>query len=145
MVHVPYQGSAPAGMALIGGHIELMFGSVPSTLPHVRSGKLRAIAVSSARRWPAVPQIPTVAESGLPGFEGSVWYGLLAPAGTPAAIISRIQADVATAINTADAKKYLEGTGFAGIANKPDEFAEVIRNDMARWQGVLRKINEKKR
>jgi len=144
MVHVPYKGSAPAAIDLMGGHIQLMFGAAPPNLPHVKAGKLRALAVSSAQRWPPAPQIPTVSESGLSGFDGGVWYGVLAPAGTPVAIVNKIQADVAAALNAADSKKYFEDTGFSAIANKPQEFVEVIRRDMAKWGRLLGGVEAKK-
>src|ERR1700681_275677 len=94
MVHVPYKGSAPALIDLMGGQVQLMFDNLPSSLAQIKAGKLRAIAVTSAQRAPALPNVPTIAESGLPGFEASSWFGLLAPAGTPAAVVARINADV---------------------------------------------------
>jgi len=114
-------------------------------LAQVKAGKVRALAVSSARRWPAVPELPTIAESGLPGFEAASWFGMLAPAGTPPAVINKIQADIAAALSTADSKKYFEGSGYAGIANKPEEFGELIRSDMAKWEKVIRTIEARKR
>ena len=138
LVHVPYKGSAPALIDLMGGHIQVLLGAIPTTLAQVKAGKVRALAVSSARRWPAVPELPTIAESGLPGFEAASWFGMLAPAGTPPAVINKIQADIAAALSTADSKKYFEGSGYAGIANKPEEFGELIRSDMAKWEKVVR-------
>lgn len=145
LVHVPYKGSAPAVIDLIGGHIQILLGSIPTTFPHVKSGKLKALAVSSARRWPSVAQLPTMAESGLPGFEAATWFGMLAPGGTPSAIVNKIQADVATALNTPDSKKFLENTGFAGIANTPEEFGAAIRKEMEKWERVIRGIDARKR
>jgi tripartite-type tricarboxylate transporter receptor subunit TctC len=138
MVHVAYKGSSPAVIDLLGGHIQLMFGAVSSTLPHVRSGRMRAVAVSSPRRLAALPDLPTVAESGLPGFEASTWYGALAPAGTPAPIVMKLQNDIAGALLQPDVRAYLTETGFDAIGNKPDEFADVIRRDMAKWGKVIR-------
>jgi tripartite-type tricarboxylate transporter receptor subunit TctC len=140
MVHVPYKGSNPAVIDLIGGHIQLMFGAVSTTLPHVKSGKLRAIAVSSPTRWPAVPNLPTVAESGLPGFEAATWYGVLAPAATPAAIVSKLQGDISAALQQPDVKALAADMGFETIGNKPEEFAEVIRLDMQKWGKLLRNL-----
>ncbi len=145
LVHVPYKGSAPALIDLMGGHIQVLLGAIPTTLAQVKAGKVRALAVSSARRWPAVPELPTIAESGLPGFEAASWFGMLAPAGTPPAVINKIQADIAAALSTADSKKYFEGSGYAGIANKPEEFGELIRSDMAKWEKVIRTIEARKR
>ena len=144
MVHVPYKGGALAVIDLMGGHIQLMFVAISTSLPHVKAGKLLALAVSSPRRWPAVPELPTVAESGLPGFEASTWYGALAPAGTPPVVVNKLQTDMAAAVNAADSKRYIEDIGFAPIANKPEEFSEVIRRDMAKWGRILRSIGTKK-
>ena len=140
IVHVAYKGSNPAVTDLIGGHIQLMFGAVSTTLPHVKSGKLRAIAVSSPARWPTVPQVPTVAESGLPGFEAATWYGVLAPAATPAPITSKLHGDIAGALQQPDVRNYAAEMGFQTIGNKPDEFAEVIRRDMQKWGKLLRSL-----
>jgi len=139
MVHVPYKGSGPAVTDLVGGHIQLMFGSVSATLPHVKSGRLRGIAVSSPQRWPLVPDVPTVAES-LPGFEAATWYAALAPRGTPAVIVNKLQADFATTLRSAEAQTFLTATGFAGIASSPEELARVIRQDMEKWGKVIRNL-----
>ncbi|MBI3938315.1 MAG: tripartite tricarboxylate transporter substrate binding protein [Betaproteobacteria bacterium] len=145
MVHVPYKGSNPAVIDLIGGHIQLMFGAISTTIAHVKAGKIRALAVSSPRRWPAVPELPTVAESGLPGFEAATWYGVLAPAATPPEIVARLHGDMAGALNAPDVKSYVAGLGFAPVANKPEEFGQIIRNDMAKWGKLLRAIQSKQR
>ena len=138
IVHVPYKGSNPAVIDLMGGHIQLMFGAVSTTLPHVNSGRLRAIAVSSPKRWPTVPQLPTVAESGLPGFEAATWYGVLAPAGTPPAVVNKLQSDAAGALQDPEVNAYVAKLGFAAIGNTSSEFADVIRRDMAKWGKVIR-------
>jgi tripartite-type tricarboxylate transporter receptor subunit TctC len=140
IVHVPYKGSGPASIDLIGGHIQLMFGAVATTLSHVTSGKLRAIAVSSPNRWPSVPDVPTVSESGVPGFEAATWYGALAPAGTPAAIVARLNTDIAGVLQQADVKAYGMEQGFQTIGNKPEEFAEIIRRDMEKWGKLMRSL-----
>jgi len=140
IVHVPYKGSGPASIDLIGGHIQLMFGAVATTLSHVKSGKLRAIAVSSPTRWPSVPELPTVSESGLAGFEAATWYGLLAPAGTPQAIVAKLNADVGGVLQQPDVRAYGLDQGFQTIGNKPDEFAEVIRRDMEKWGKLIRSL-----
>jgi tripartite-type tricarboxylate transporter receptor subunit TctC len=144
IVHAPYKGTGAAVIDLIGGHIQVMFGSVAGTLPHVRSGKLRALGISSPQRWPTLPKIPTVAESGVAGFEAATWYGMLAPAGTPAAVVSKLQSDIAKVLNAPDVQKYLLDTGFKGVGNTPAEFAGVIRNDMARWGKLLRSLGKAK-
>jgi tripartite-type tricarboxylate transporter receptor subunit TctC len=138
IVHVPYKGSNPAVIDLMGGHIQLMFGAIPTTLLHVKSGRLRAIAISSPKRWPSVPDVPTVSESGLPGFDAATWYGLLAPSGTPTPIVNKLQTDVAGALHHPDVIAYAAEMGFESVGNKPDEFADVIRRDMAKWGKVIR-------
>ena len=145
LVHVPYKGSAPAVIDLIGGHIQILLGSIPTTLPHVKSGKLKALAVSSLRRWPSIAELPTMSESGVREFEAATWFGLLAPAGTPPAIVNKIQADVATALNMPDSKKFMENTGFAGIANTPEEFGSAIRKEMEKWERIIRSVEARKR
>ena len=138
IVHVPYKGSSPAVIDLMGGHIQTMFGAVSTVLPYVKSNRLRAIAVSSSKRWPAVQDLPTVSEAGLAGFEASTWYGTLAPAGTPAAIVNKLQQDISTALNAPDVKSYLVDVGFDPVASKPDEFLDVIRKDMAKWSKFVK-------
>jgi tripartite-type tricarboxylate transporter receptor subunit TctC len=138
IVHVPYKGSNPAVIDLMGGHIQVMFGAVSTALPHVKSGRLRAIAVSSPSRWATVPAVPTVAESGLPGFEAASWYGVLAPAPTPQAVVQRLQSDMAGVLHAPDVKAHGAQQGFETIGNKPEDFAEVIRRDMQKWSKVIR-------
>ena len=140
IVHVPYKGSGPASIDLIGGHIQLMFGAVATTLPHVKSGKLRAIAVSSPKRWPSVPDLPTVSESGVPGFEAATWYGVLAPAGTPQPIIAKLNTEIAGVLHLPDVRAYGMEQGFETIGNKPEEFAEVIRRDMEKWGKLMHSL-----
>ena len=139
IVHVPYKGSSPAVIDLVGGHIQLMFGAVPTVGPHVKSGKLRAIAISSPERWPSFPDLPTVSES-LPGFETASWYGVLAPAGTPPAIVNKLQNDMAGALQSPDVRAVVTGSGFEVIGNKPDEFAQVIQRDMQKWGKLIRAL-----
>jgi tripartite-type tricarboxylate transporter receptor subunit TctC len=138
MVHVPYKGSGPAVLALLGGHLQLMFGSITSTLPHVQANRLRAIAVSSSSRLPAAPEVPTVAESGLPGFEARTWYGALAPARTPAQIVQKIATDIGAVLRQPDVAGFLAKSGFDPIASSPEEFVSIIRSDMDKWGKVIR-------
>ena len=138
MTHVPYRGSAPALTDLMGGQVQLMFDNLPSSLPHIKAGKLRAIAVTSAQRAPALPNIPTIAESGLPGFEASSWFGLLAPAGTPAAIVARINADVNQWLQTPEAKEKLLAQGAAPAGGTPEQFAAHIRAETEKWAKVVK-------
>ena len=142
LTHVPYKGSGPAVIDLTGGHVQLMFGAVSTTLNYLQSGRLRAIAISSPQRWPALPGIPTVAESGVPGFEASTWYGVLAPAGTSQTIVSKLHSDMVTAITAPDIRKLVMELGISTIANSPREFSDVIRSDMARWGKLIRSLNQ---
>lgn len=138
MVHVPYKGTSPAVLALLGGQIQLLFGGVSATLSHHRSGKLRAIAVSSRERNKAVPELPTVAESGLPGFEAYTWYAWLAPAGTPRGIIAIVHRDVVAALGAQEVQLELTRQGFTAVGNTPSEVAAIIRNEIADWARVVR-------
>ncbi len=143
LVHVPYKGSSPAVIDLMGGHIQLMFGAVSTGLPHLQSGRLRALGISSLQRSPALPQIPTVAESGVPGFEVIGWFGILAPATTPPAIVAKLQTDIAAAISAPEIHKHLVDNGYSPVLNKPQAFSDVIRNDMARWGKLIRSLEQK--
>jgi tripartite-type tricarboxylate transporter receptor subunit TctC len=138
MMHVPYKGSAPAVTDLMGGQVQLMFDNLPSSLAQIKAGKLRAIAVTSAQRAPALPNIPTIAESGLPGFEASSWFGLLAPSGTPAAVVARINADVNQWLQTAEAKEKLLAQGAAPAGGTPEQFAAHIRAETEKWAKVVK-------
>jgi tripartite-type tricarboxylate transporter receptor subunit TctC len=144
LTHVPYKGSGPAVIDLVGGHVQLMFGAVSTTIGQVQNGRLRAIAISSPQRWPALPDIPTVAESGVPGFEASTWYGVLAPAGTPPAIVNKLHTDMVAAITAPDIRKHVVDLGISTIASTPREFADVIQRDMARWGKLIRSLEQAK-
>ena len=123
MQHVPYKGSGPALTDLMGGQVQLMFDSLPSSISHVKSGKLRAIAVTTAKRSSALPSVPTIAESGVPGFDISTWYGIWAPAGTPTEIVSKLSGEIAKIVKLADVRERLGGLGAEPAGNSPDEFA----------------------
>jgi tripartite-type tricarboxylate transporter receptor subunit TctC len=138
MMHVPYKGSAPAVTDLMGGQVQLMFDNLPSSLAQIKAGKLRAIAVTSAQRAPALPNIPTIAESGLPGFEASSWFGLLAPAGTPAAVVARINAEVNQWLQTAEAKATLLAQGAIPAGGTSEQFAAHIRAETEKWAKVVK-------
>ena len=140
LTHVPYKGSGPAVIDLMGGHVQLMFGAVSTTLAHLQNGRLRAIAISSPQRWPALPNIPTVTESGAPGFEASTWYGVLAPAGTPQAIVTKLHIDMVAAITAPEIRKHVVDLGISTIASTPREFSDVIRDDMARWGKLIQSL-----
>jgi tripartite-type tricarboxylate transporter receptor subunit TctC len=138
MTHVPYKGSAPAITDLMGGQVQVMFDNLPSSLQQIKAGKLRAIAVTSAKRAPALPDVPTIAESGLPGFEATSWFGIVAPAGTPPAIIARINADVNQWLQSSEAKEKLLAQGAAAAGGTPEQFAAHIRSETEKWAKVVK-------
>jgi tripartite-type tricarboxylate transporter receptor subunit TctC len=143
MTHVPYKGSAPALQDLIAGQVQLMFDNLPPSLPQIKSGKLRALAVTSAARAPALPDVPTIAESGLPGFEASSWFGLLAPAGTPPAIIAKINAEVAKWLASPEGKEKLASIGANAAGGSPEDFARHIQAETAKWAKVVKESGAK--
>lgn len=138
IVHVAYKGGPPALADLIGGHIEMMFNLLPIVVPHVKSGRLRAIAVTASKRAPALPDVPTFAEAGIPDFEAGSWYGVLAPAGTPKEIIARLSSEISRILSLADVRQRLAAEGAEPIGNTPEQFAEQIRRDLARWAKIAR-------
>jgi tripartite-type tricarboxylate transporter receptor subunit TctC len=134
LVHIPYKGGAPASNDLLGGHVQLLFGSVSTSLPHVKAGRLKALGVTSARRSEAAPEVPTLAESGLPGFEVVQWFGVTAPAATPAAIVKRLNAETVRALAAADFREGLIRQGLdPAAANSPQQFGTYMRDEIARW------------
>ena len=137
LVHIPYRG-ATAVTDLLGGQIQLMFATIPSVIQHVRSGSLRAIAVTSSRRSPALPEIPTVAESGYPGFEASSWYGFVAPAGTPDPIIRKLHEMIAKIVNMPDINEQLSSQGADPVGSSPEEFAQYMHNETEKWAKVVK-------
>jgi tripartite-type tricarboxylate transporter receptor subunit TctC len=141
--HIPYKGSAPALVDLIGGQVTVMFDNMPTSLPHVKAGKLRALAVSTARRSFALPELPTVAESGLPGFEVSVWFAVLAPAATPRDIVQKLNAVLVKALQSPDVKQRLAEQGAEPVGNTPEQFAATIQRDLAKWAKVVKDANVK--
>jgi tripartite-type tricarboxylate transporter receptor subunit TctC len=139
MVHVPYKGIGPALNDLIGGQVSMMFSQLSSALPHVRSGKLRAIGIASLKRSAVMPELPTIAEQGIPGFEAVSWYALMVPAGTPPEIISRLHAETARIVKLPDVREKLAALGADPVGNSPEELAATIRNESARWADVIRR------
>jgi tripartite-type tricarboxylate transporter receptor subunit TctC len=141
LVHVPYKGSGAALGDLLGGHVSMYLGSMPAALPQARSGKLRALAVTGAARTAAAPEIPTIAESGLPGYEFTAWYGLFAPAGTPAAIVSQLQGAVRKVLDRAEIRDQLSAEGNVAVGNTPEQFAAFIRTDIERYAKIVKSAN----
>ena len=138
MVHVPYKGAAASLTDLIAGRISLSFASLPSAIGHVRSGRLRALAVTSEKRFSLVPELPTVAESGLPGFETSAWQGFLAPAKTARAIINRLNAESAASVNSEKMRGLLTANGAEGVGNSPEAFSAFVQAQISKWTTVVR-------
>jgi tripartite-type tricarboxylate transporter receptor subunit TctC len=138
ILHVPYKGGPLAVIDLMGGQLTAMFFNAPAALPMVKSGKLRALGVSTAKRSLLLPDIPTIAESGVPGFDTSVWYGLLAPAGTAKTIVSTVYRDVVAALRDAEVQKQLLNTGAEPVGNSPQEFARIVREETAGWAKVIK-------
>ena len=139
MTHIPYRGSGPALLDLIGGSVDVMFDNLPSAMPQIKAGKLKAFAVTSAERSAALPEVPTVAEAGkLKGFEASSWFGLLAPAGTPPDIVNRIQQEVAKSLNTPAIKEKMLAQGAVPSGNTPQEFARLIDSEITKWAQVVK-------
>jgi len=138
MVHVPYKGSGPSLIALLGGEVQLMFDSISSSLPQVKAGKLKALAVTSRKRSHVLPQLPTVAESGLPDFIVDGWYGILAPAGTPPAIVNKISADIARVMQIPDTRERIMSSGYDIIGSTPEQFSAHIRSEVERWAKVVK-------
>ena len=138
IVHVPYKGNAPALTDLLGGQVQLAFLGIPPVAPYVAAGKLRALAVTSAHRSQALPQVPTIAESGVPGYELSPWYGVLAPAGTPASIVVRLNTAIAQAMHTPDMIQKLKMIGAEVETTTPEAFGARIQADLVKWTKVIR-------
>ncbi len=138
MVHVPYKGAAPALADLLGGQVQLMFSTMPPALPHVKDGKLRALAVTSAKRSRATPELPTVDEIALPGFEANTWHGVVVPAGTPAAIVARLNREIVAILHLPDVVERLSGQGAEALGSTPEEFAAYIKAETLKWAKVVR-------
>ena len=138
MVHVPYRGSGPAMIGLLSGEASIMFLPAINAGPHVKSGRLRAIAVTSRERLPAMPELPTVSESGLKGYESAQWYGLLAPVGTPAEILNLLNAQIAKIMQAADMKQRLTAEGLVAVGGTREQFAAHIRTETAKWAKVIK-------
>lgn len=138
MLHVPYKGDTPALVDLVGGQVSLMFGTAVSFLPYVKSGKLNALAVTNPKRSPIVPEVPTVAESGLPGFEALQWFGIFAPSGTSKEIIAKLNADIVKILRLPDVRERMSGLGADVVANSPEQFAAFQKADTAKWAKVVK-------
>ena len=136
-VHIPYKGGGPAVIELLAGQTSLMFANMPTVIQYVRGGKLRALAATGARRSSAAPDIPTVAESGIPGFEVTVWYGVSAPAMTPRAIVNRLNSEIVRALNSPDLRERLKSQGAEPVGNTPEQYTAFIQDEIAKWAKVI--------
>jgi tripartite-type tricarboxylate transporter receptor subunit TctC len=143
LLHVPYKGTGQAVTDLLAGQIDLMFAPAQTAMPHVQAGKLKALAVTSARRASTLPNLPTAAESGLPGYEALGWFGLLAPASTPKSIVGKVSVDANAVLALAEVKERLLGLGSEPSGDKPDEFAAFIREDQAKWAKLMNELGIK--
>jgi len=138
LTHVPYKGASQALTDTLGGQVQSFMSSVPSALSQIKAGRLRAIAVTSAKRAPELPEVPTIAESGYKGFEASTWYGLLAPAGTPAAIVAKLNAEVNRALGTPEVRQRLAAEGGEALGGSAEQFASFLKAEHAKWGRVVK-------
>src|SRR5436190_12647423 len=138
MLHIPYNGNGPAGTAVIGGQVEILFGSLPALLPHARGGRVRALAVGTLVRAPSMPEVPTVAESGYPGFDASPWLALVAPAGTPQPVIDRLHREIVTVVQAADTRELLDKAGAEPLTSSPAELAARVRDGVAKYAKIIK-------
>ena len=138
MTHIPYKGSSAAIPDVMSGQVNVMFDNAPSVMPQIKGGKLKAIAVTSSVRSPALPNVPTIAEAGLPGYEASSWFGVLAPAGTPKDIVDKLSQTIAKAVQSAEFKERLASQGAEGVGNTSEQFAAHIKSEIDKWAKVVK-------
>lgn len=138
IVHIPYSGNGPAGAAVLGGQVQALFGSMPAVLPHAQAGRVRPIAVGTAQRSPALPNVPTVAESGYPGFEVSLWLGFFAPQGTPRPVLTRLQTELTAIANSPEVKALFEKNGASAITNTPAEMNKLMKSELDKYGKVIK-------
>ncbi|MEO7726136.1 MAG: tripartite tricarboxylate transporter substrate binding protein [Burkholderiales bacterium] len=138
MVHIPYKGAGPALNDVLAGQDQLMFATALSVVPHIKSGRLRALGVTTASRMKSMPELPTIAEAGVPGFEATTWHGIVMPSNTPAALVLRVNADTAKVLNLPDIRERFSSLGGEIIGGTPDEFAAYIKKEIPKWAKVVR-------
>ena len=141
LMHIPYKGTGPALNDLIGGQVQMIFGAILATLPHVKSGKLKGIAVTGPKRSEALPEMPTVSESGLPGYEVTLWYGVWGPRGLPKEIVKRWNAELVKVLQSPDMKSRLANEGLEAVGSTPDEFRAHLKREVAKWAKVIKDAN----
>jgi tripartite-type tricarboxylate transporter receptor subunit TctC len=138
IVHVPYKGGTPGLLDVIAGNVQIMFNGIPSSMPHLKAGRVKAFAVTTAARSPAAPELPTIAESGYPGAESTSWTGVLAPARTPASIVARLHGEFAKVLQQPDVRARLSADGAVPVGSTPREFAEYIKSELTKWGKVVK-------
>jgi len=138
MVHIPYKGTAPALTELVAGQVDLAFENMPALIPHIQAGRLRALAVTTTKRSAVMPELPTIAEAALPGYDASVWFGVFAPAGTPRPVIDRLHGEILKALQTQDLKSRMiaMGTDVSGMG--PDDFSAYVRKEIPKWANLVK-------
>ncbi len=139
LIHVPYKGNAEAMNSLLGGHVKIYFALVPAALQHIKAGTLRALAVTTEKRLPYLPDVPTIAEQGFPGYEISSWQGVFAPAGTPKEVVAKINGELARMVNTPEMRARMSREGADPVGSTPDAFAGRVRSEIAKWSTVIKK------
>jgi tripartite-type tricarboxylate transporter receptor subunit TctC len=139
IVHIPFKGIAPATVSLIAGEVDVMMNTTPPALPQVRAGRLRAIAMASLKRTPFAPEVPTLAESGMPGFEAGVWYGIMGPAGLSPEIVTRLHQELARIVRLTEVRERLAVEGVEPVGNTPAEFSAYLRTEMAKYAAIAQK------
>jgi tripartite-type tricarboxylate transporter receptor subunit TctC len=138
LTHVPYKGSNQAMNDLLGGQVKVSFAGVPNVLPNVTSGKLKALGVSTARRYAEMPDVPTIAEAGVPGYDATIWLGVLAPPGTPREIVQKINAEITKVLSTPESRRLMASAGVEVATSTPEEFSRLMQSEMERWGKVVR-------
>lgn len=138
MTHVPYKGSGQAVTDILGGHVQVMFSGFSSTIVHIKSGRLRALAVTGIRRSPALADVPTIAEQGFPGVEATAWYGVLVPAGTPKTVVTRLHDETVRILKLSDVSQRLDGLGFEIVGSTPEQFGAYIKSEIKKWEKVVK-------
>jgi tripartite-type tricarboxylate transporter receptor subunit TctC len=143
LVHVPYKGGGPALVDLIAGQVQVLFATPVASTPHIQSGRIRALAVSTARRTAGMPDLPTVAEAGVPGYDSGVWYGVLAPAGTPREIVARLNGEINRVLNQPDYRRLLVQNGIDPVGGPPEELGKFVRSELVKWARVVKDAGAK--
>jgi tripartite-type tricarboxylate transporter receptor subunit TctC len=138
MTHVPYKGGGQAIIDLLGGHVQVMFSGFSAAMPHIKSGKVRALAVTGIKRSPALAEVSTIAEQGFPGVEATAWYGVLAPAGTPKPVVTRLHGETVRILKLPDVSQRLNGLGFEIVGSTPEQFGAYIRSEIKKWEKVVK-------